>query len=195
MPSSPPPPIIQEYAVKVIRHQAQQLVGTAGFTADDRADLEQELLLDVLKRWPKYDARKGTPKTFVARIVVRRISTLLRHRTCAQRDHQCAGGSLNEPLTDRAGECRERGDLITQEEADLAWGRAPRQALQRALLRLDVAAVLAPLPAPLRRLGEHLQVGSISDAARSLGRPRTTVHDQVKVLRDRFLAAGLEDYC
>ena len=46
---------IDPYAAGLIRFKARQLVGQAGFTASDRNDLEQDLILDLLRRLPKYD--------------------------------------------------------------------------------------------------------------------------------------------
>ena len=43
---------IDAYAVEIIRYKARQLVGQAGFTVADRDDLEQELILDLLRRCP-----------------------------------------------------------------------------------------------------------------------------------------------
>ncbi|MFM2007984.1 MAG: hypothetical protein RLZZ09_3639, partial [Pseudomonadota bacterium] len=55
------------YADKLIRHKARQLVGKAGFTEDDRPDIEQELALDLLQRLRHYDAEKAKRSTFMAR--------------------------------------------------------------------------------------------------------------------------------
>jgi len=46
---------IDEYAVQLIKYKARQLVGRVGFTESDRDDLEQELMLDLLRRLPKYN--------------------------------------------------------------------------------------------------------------------------------------------
>ena len=41
---------IDAYAADLIRHKARQLVGKAGLTENDRQDLEQELMIDLLSR-------------------------------------------------------------------------------------------------------------------------------------------------
>ena len=40
---------IDDYAVRLIKHKARQLIGSAGFTESDRDDLEQDLMLDLLR--------------------------------------------------------------------------------------------------------------------------------------------------
>ena len=50
---------IDEYAVRIIKHKARQLVGRAGFTESDREDLEQEMMLDLLRRLPKFDPKRA----------------------------------------------------------------------------------------------------------------------------------------
>ena len=39
---------IDEYAVRIIKYKARQLVGRVGFTESDREDLEQEMILDLI---------------------------------------------------------------------------------------------------------------------------------------------------
>jgi len=185
---------IDEYAARVIRHKARQLVGTAGFTKSDREDLEQEMMLDVLQRLPKFDANKATHKTFVARIIERKISKLLRHQASEMRDYRRESYSLDERIDDGDGSTVARGETIAQEELDRRLGRRKRSDQEEWELAHDVAATLARLPEHLRRLCELLKTGSISEAAREMGVPRTTLNDHVKKLREIFEDAGLRDY-
>ena len=53
---------IDEYAVRIIKYKARQLVGRVGFTESDREDLEQEMILDLLQRLPKYDPARAQPR-------------------------------------------------------------------------------------------------------------------------------------
>ncbi len=50
---------IDPYAIRLIKYKARTLVGKAGFTASDREDLEQELILDLLHRLPRYDRNRA----------------------------------------------------------------------------------------------------------------------------------------
>jgi len=60
---------IDDYAVQLIKYKARQLVGRVGFTESDREDLEQEMVLDLLRRLPKFDPKRAGRNTFIARIV------------------------------------------------------------------------------------------------------------------------------
>lgn len=62
-------------------------------------------------------------------------------------------------------------------------------------LTIDLAEFLGTLPAELRRLAERRRAGdSVSQIARDLGAPRTTVSSWVRRLRERCERAGLRDY-
>lgn len=185
---------INEYAARVIRHKAKHLVGTAGFTESDRDDLEQEMMLDVITRLPKFDANKGTPKTFVARIIERKISKLIRHRTSDMRDYRREAFSLNENMEDGDGGSVERGDLVSRESIDPVVASNSRSGVDEMAFLQDMEAVLSGLPGHLRRLCEILKTGTVSDAAREMGIPRTTLHDHVTKLRSLFEDAGLREY-
>jgi RNA polymerase sigma-70 factor, ECF subfamily len=185
---------IPEYAAWLIKHKAKQLIGKAGYTSSDQADLEQEMFLDLIGRLPKFDPSKATSKTFIARIVEHKISNLIRHRTSEMRDFRLEAGSLNHLVEDGDGNSVEFGDLIAQEDVDVQLGRFTRDSMEEKDFLHDMETTLAGLPENLRRLCELLATGTISDAARKAGIPRTTLHDQVKRLRAIFEDAGLQNY-
>ncbi|HJZ93292.1 MAG TPA: hypothetical protein VKE40_20620 [Gemmataceae bacterium] len=62
-------------------------------------------------------------------------------------------------------------------------------------LAVDVATVLAGLPDDARAVAERLMAGdSKTDAARAIGRKRTTIYREVKLMRAAFERASLRDY-
>ncbi len=185
---------VNEYAANVIRYKARQLVGKAGFTESDRDDIEQELMLDVITRLPKFDANKATQKTFVARIIERKISKLIRHRTSEMRDYRREAFSLNASIEDGDGGSVERGDLVSQENVDPTVAVNSRTGVDEMAFLHDMQSVLSGLPDHLRRLCEILKTGTVSDAAREMGVPRTTLNDHVRKLRSLFEDAGLREY-
>lgn len=185
---------LSEYAAVLIHHKARQIIGKAGFTKDDVDDIEQEMTLELLERLPKFDPAKSAHKTFVARIIDRKVANLIRDRNCEKRDPRREEYSLNECIDDSEGGSVERIQTIAAEEADRRLGRQERSDQETAELALDVEEVLKRLPDNLRRLCELLKTGSIADAARAMGVPRTTLNDHVKKLREFFEAAGLRDY-
>jgi len=185
---------LSDYAIRHIRRRARQLARTEGFAAQDIEDIRQDLIVDLLERLPKFDPAKATCNTFVARIIERKVAKLIRDRNCEKRDPRREECSLNECIDDGEGGSVEHIQTIAAEEADRRLGRQARSDQETAELALDVEAVLKRLPDNLRRLCELLKTGSIADAARAMGVPRTTLHDHVKKLRQVFEAAGLRDY-
>ncbi len=185
---------ISDYAAVLIRCKARQLVGRAGFTWDDVEDLEQEMTLDLLSRLPKFDPEKAAHTTFVARIVERKISNLFRDRRREKRDYRREFGSLNDHIQDGEGETIERAYTIDQDDVDIRMGHRHRSREEEAHLRLDVSLVMSGLPEDLREIAEVLMKTTITEAAKSLGMPRSTLYGAVGRLRPFFENAGLGDY-
>ena len=184
---------ISDYAAQLIRRKARQLVGKAGFTRDDVEDLEQEMTLDLLERLPKFDPDKAAHTTFVARVIERKISKLFRARKRERRDYRRESGSLNDPITDGEGESTERACTIGQDEVNIRAGRRNRTREEEARLHFDVSLVLSGLPEDLRAVAEQLMAGTITEAAKSLGMPRSTLYGAIGRLRPFFENADLRD--
>lgn len=186
---------LNNYASDVIRHKARKLIGSNGFTWDDYEDLMQELALDLLMRLPKFDRNKASLNTFAVRIVDRRISTLIRHRTRGMRDYRCEAWSLDEPIDDLDGAGARRGDTLGQDEHDLRTGKHCRTVSERIDMRLDVSLVPSELPPDLKELAERLRHQSVAEVARDLGVPRSTLYDTgIARLRKAFEDKGLREY-
>jgi RNA polymerase sigma-70 factor (ECF subfamily) len=171
--------VLQAFARCIIRRKARLLVGRAGFTAQDVQDIEQELLLRLLKSLDRFDPGQAHVNVFIATVVERSVAMLLRGRRARKRDAavhsldaQGADGGPAEPPDHRDGS---RG----AERFDLAS---------------DLAEVLRVLPEGLRHLAERLKVQTVSQAARDLKIPRTTLLRQVGRLRRYFEDGGLRIY-
>lgn len=148
-----------------------------GLSADD---IEQELLLDLLRRAPSFDPSKASFRTFADRIVAHRIADLTRpsarlkaERSTVPLDDQlgASGIPLVEILPDRAP------------SIDMAVG-----------LRLDLERFATGLPPHLAGCCRALDEGTIGDAARKEGVHRSTFHDRVRALRAAAARAGLGLY-
>ena len=184
---------LDEYARDTIRHKARQLIRRLGFTRDDHDDLEQEMTADLLERLPKFDPNKAAPTTFVRRVVERKISKLIRHRTQEKRDYRRETFSMNDPIG--KGGAVERAQTFSQDNHDRRMGRHSRPEDERINLRLDISFVASGLPPELKRLAELLQTHSIAEAARALGVPRSTLYDTgIARLRELFEDKDLHEY-
>jgi RNA polymerase sigma-70 factor (ECF subfamily) len=186
---------INEYAAQLIKNKARQLVGHVGFTESDREDLEQEMMLDLLVRLPKFDPSKAASTTFVAMVVDRKISKIIRHRTQEKRDYRRIVSSCNDPIEDRDGTTIEREQTISKDEIDLQTGKHARPEAERIDMRLDVSFAISELPPELQALARRLMDQSIAEAARELGVPRSTLYETgIARLRNFFEDRGLSEY-
>ena len=187
--------ILDGYARDVIRHKARQLIGKYGFTRDDYDDLQQEMMLDLLRRLGKYDPSKAGLSTFVARIVDRKVSTLIRHQRQEKRDYRRPVCSLDAQVEDQDGQARGLDEVLSQDAFDDEVARHDRPSAERLDLRLDLSLVLDELPDDLRQLALRLQTRTVAEIARELGVPRSTLYEKgIARLRKIFEDKGLREY-
>lgn len=186
---------LNNYASDVIRHKARQLIGKYGYRRHDCEELMQEIIQDLLVRFPRFDPNKASKNTFIARLVDRKVANLIRYRSQDKRDYRCEAWSLDEPIDDLDGAATRRGDTLSQDEHDLRTGKHCRTVSERIDMRLDVSFVLSELPPDLKELAERLRHQSVSEVARDLGVPRSTLYDTgIARLRKAFEDKGLREY-
>ena len=185
---------IDPYAAGLIRFKARQLVGKAGFSAWDREDIEQELILDLLRRLPKYNPKRAQLNTFIARVVEHRLASLIEAQKAGIRDYRRCRCSLNECFEDADGRSVERVDTFDQEDYLLRTGAQSRPSEELSALAIDVAAVLEGLPHELRNLCRRLQAETVTEISRDTGVPRGTIYESIKKLLEIFKDAGLRNY-
>lgn len=176
--------IKDRFARGIIRRKVRQSVGRAGFTEQDANQVEQELLLRLLDGLRCYDAALTRhPNAFVTTVVERAFVVILRDRRARKRG---------------VGRLRSiHGLLARADRTDSADGipdPTSRSDAEWFELTEDVAGVLARLPDDLRALAERLKRQSVSEVARDLQIPRTTLYRDLERLRRHFADAGLRDY-
>jgi RNA polymerase sigma-70 factor, ECF subfamily len=167
------------YVLQQASCRASLLVATARFTPDDWGDLRQELVLDCLRRSPKFDPTRGDWHGFV-RGVMRNHATVLavRKRRRCQREFLAGDLLQNQPGT---------GDApITTFEESLMCNFD--QALQTSI---DLERVLGKVPAPLRILAFLLSEMSVKEISKRTGKSRSRVYQMTVQLREACLRAGL----
>ncbi len=183
---------INTYAARLIRIKAHQLLGKAGFTENDRHDLEQELMIDLLQRMRHFNPAKAKKTTFMTRIVERHIATLLEARHARCRDWRLCRLSLNTPHGNDKGDTRE---LIDHVDSQGILGNSEKETRQEAIsnLHMDIERVLNTLPEDLRDLCERLRESNMAEIARETGVARTTLYDKLVRIREAFREAKLDD--
>lgn len=185
---------IDDYAVQIITYKARQLVGRAGFSESDREDIEQELMLDLLQRLPRYNPERSQRNTFISHVVDHRIATIIEARKAGRRDYRLCTCSLNDSLDDGEGGCVERVETIDQDDPPLSIGAIARASSELGDLSLDLRDALENLPPELRDLCLRLTTDTVSELSRDRGIPRATIYEGIKKIRKIFEERGLGEY-
>jgi RNA polymerase sigma factor (sigma-70 family) len=160
--------------VEVIQRKARSMVRRGLVPRGDLEDVRQDLAAALLAARAGFDPEVGGREAF-ARVVVRRAgSKIVRARRAAKRDP-----ARVRPLEDPATRAAPADPDASQRRTDLA---------------LDVGELLRRLPENLRAVARLLERVSVTEAARVLGVPRTTLNDRIRVLREAFDRAGLRVY-
>ena len=164
---------LDAYAVRLIKHKARQLVDRAGFVEADRHDLEQDLVIDLLRRLPRFDPAIAKRETFIARIVEHHVATIVESQKAGIRDYRQRAGSLDERREEDDGSSADGPPVLNQDEYLRETLASARRDEDRHALRLDLERVLAELPGDgsidLRALCVRLQNSSVTEVSRKRG--------------------------
>src|SRR5262249_5185454 len=163
------------------------LMGRAGLTAQDRQDLEQELLLRLLRSIAQFDPAQSQFNAYAATVLKRHVAMILRERRAKKRGPKRVESVNSLSSTDDS--------RFEPPEGSRPGAQAPPRSSEGRLdLALDLEALLPSLPPDLRDLTARLMAESKSYVARDLNMARTSLQHQVERLRRRFEAAGLRAY-
>src|SRR5688572_21993487 len=171
------------FAGRYIGFKARQLSGCYGYVATDLPDLEQELVLRLWRRLPRFDPGRATWNAFVVTVVDRQVATILVARL-AQKRQDVIRRLL--PLTRAADD---------EEATDRAQNAVPiadfRRDLEEFELAHDIDIVVRRLPPKLRLVWEWLQTDNVRQTAQGLRVAPMTVYHRLRKLRRIFEAAEL----
>ncbi len=159
------------YAVRIIRYKARQLIGRVGFTKSDHQDLEQKMVFDPLRRLPKFKPERAQRNTFIARVVEHKVATIIETQKAGMRDYRLCPCSLSDRFESEEGGSVERIDTIYQDDYLQRTGKLSRPISDLRGLSIDVRSVVEKLPPELRELCKRLQVESATDISRDTGIP------------------------
>jgi len=184
---------IDRFTRGIVRRKIKQLIGRAGFTKQDREDLEHDFYVRVLQGMRSFDSNIAHRNRFVTAIVERYVANILRDKQAEKRDHRRVN-TLHMMIDIGEGEKVELAQMISQGDLNTQRHRYPRSEEELSRLAQDLADVMAKLPDELRDLAERLKTQTRSEIARDMGIPRTSLGALIRRLRQQFEDAGLRDY-
>ncbi len=187
-------PEFDKYAVNLIHFKARQLCRQPGFSQEDQADIEQELIIELWKRLSNYDPKKADIHAFVSWVIQQKIADLIETQLAQIRDPRKVSCSLNDVVTIDDGRSEERCATMDIEEYLQSTNTTRRNNEEQLALLIDLDKALNCLPNDLRRLCELLSEKSISEVARELNIARSTLYLSIKKIRKLLKNAGLKIY-
>lgn len=171
-------PACTSYLLRRAACQASLLVATAGFASGDWEDLRQEMVLDCLRRSPKFDPSRGVWQGFVRGVVRNHAAVLV------MRERRRAPEILSDDLMNRE-------DASDADSLDVLDKRTSSSVVDGLHLSLDVRQVVESLPAHLQSLAVLLVQMPIQDVCRHTGKSRSRVYQMTREIREAFVRAGV----
>lgn len=158
-------PSIVPFAIRLSRIKSRQLARV--IPGADVLDLQQELLLEVIGGWSRFDARRGRAEAFIEHLMAQRCWKLRRHRDHIASRTQSDLWKLDQtPVPDQCRRC----DSEKEEAVRAAVARMPTQ-------YRDVCHALC-------------DTATVSSAARRLSIPRSTVDSIIIKVRHSLEVAS-----
>lgn len=179
-------PGIDPKIVRCVRHHAKR--ARAADASIEIEDAEQELMLHLHLRRSRFDAGRGSLRTFVDSVAANCASNLVRAARAEKRGARVEVLSLDAIIghAETGGSDPDAGEAAAPPR--LTIGYAPENFLN---LRIELWRVYDRLPSALRCCFLGLLDGSVVGAARQIGIARSTLYLRIAALRERFQAADL----
>ncbi len=185
---------IDKFTEGFVRKSARHLAGKHGFKRADRDEIEQRLYLKLAKHLHAADPADPKWKGFVAKTVHRHIASMIRDNKAEKRDHRRVC-SIHVVISEDSDGPVELAHTIGEQEGKSHRGCAPRSPQELAELAMDMATCVAGVRDKRHReFCERLKHDSISQVARDMNIPRTTLNAWLRKLMQRFEEQGLNDY-
>jgi DNA-directed RNA polymerase specialized sigma24 family protein len=162
--------ITLDQALPVVRNlagrKANAFVRRRRLAIDEREDVESQLVLLFLARWPRFDGGRASVQTFASRLMDKELTSVLRYRLAQGRQPRELPVPYNGPAA----------ALIHQ-------------------FRIDLERAMAPLPEVVRETASALSWLSSVEAADAVGCSRQMISRRKHQIRGALIAAGINsDY-
>ena len=184
------------YAQTTIEFSAKNLIGKCGICKADLANIESEMMLDVLQRLPQHDSAQWSYKTFIPHIVKNKSCHILRSR-CAEKEFLFRNAqSLDAPCTMDVESGNESLTLHDIVSAESLYSASPLHPILHSNLCSDLAGVMSNLSEIQQECCQAIMNEKpIFDIAKRHGMARGTFYKHVVLpIRKKFFEAGFKEY-
>lgn len=169
------------FAPRLIRKRARRLARRPEFRGSDWRDISQDLMLDVVRRLPKFNPSRARLTTFLFRLLARELVDLIAKANAKKRCGQQHERPLDE---ERLGhDCLRRHRSSTSSNGYTCFE-----------FQHDLETALAALSPHLRSRWTMLLESSPTAVARKLGIPLPAVLHDIAQIRSAFEDRSLRDY-
>lgn len=172
-----------------LAHRAARAIAWQfGLSPSERADVEQDLITELIARAPLFDAARAAWPAFCTVILRHAASDIIRKIRSRHLRH---GGSLQDagpPSGERASPWEQR---VREDEGLAATWAGWVDAFHRTEMEVDLGRFVAALPADLQSIALLLCEWPPGEAQRRSGRSSKTFYRKVREIRMQMLIAGL----
>lgn len=186
------PDVCDRFATTYARKAARNLIADRVYAKNDLEDLVQELMLALLECRDSYDPSKARWTYFVKTVIDRKSISLRRSQSTESRGNTVVVASLNVLVHDEEGQLVELAQQVYQSEGGAHRGIEHRDRQAGIERTLNISDVVAQLDPELAEICSLLAEMSVTEAARVLGIPRTTLISRLAKIREHFFEAGME---
>ena len=178
------------FAGRLILRKAKQLATYPGFSRSDIDDIQQELRMQLFSSMSKFNAEKGNWRAFVKATVERNVATIIERQGAAKRGNGDTPVSLSTKVEGEDG-LVQLGSLVGRWNLEARTGGHTQSHTDVIDTAMDNEHVLSTLPPDLRELCEQLKTMTITELARKLDMPRSTLRARLLAVREAMTQAGL----
>lgn len=185
--------IADPFTRKVIHRRVIQLLRLAEFASDSEDDLTQEFLIRLTDAMKVHCESVGHRNPYIVSVVDRHSATLLEHRRALVR-YSADGVSLSQNVSEAEIGPVSFVDTLSQRDQERRLQIREITSRDRVDLTSDMPAVIKKLSAADQQLLQLLRDQNVTDAAKTLGVPRSTLVSRVENIAAILKAEGIHEY-
>lgn len=185
--------IDDSFTRKVVRRRVTQLLRMAEFASDDEDDLTQEFFIRLTEAIKQHREDVGHRNPYIVSVVDNHVATLLEHRRAGIRYTEDSV-SIDQRVKNSELGSVAIGDMLAERDATRRLQMRELSDHTYTNLKSDLAVVVDRLSEAEQRMVHLLRDHTVSEAAKVMGVPRSTLVSWLKKIAAIFREAGLREY-